>query len=393
MKKKTLIIVIALVAAAIAGTTIFFATKSGNKGTKVGFYNIPEEIAQVYKEIITKENKSQIEFITLTEEDIKKDRNIKKLSMIITYNNALTQRLKPEAEPVPQDIMERFPRTIRESELYNYENTPKIFPISLDMFETMVLTTAVNYYNLPVPETVTDIMAFGKKAKETYPFPIIISGAQDIIANSFFTQLVESFGGKTGYQNIKKQLEEDKNLENFYNYKVKDTITVKTILDLIKTWEKEEILSRNWHTTKPESTSRFIEDNRVSMALMTLSEHRKITSSNLNYYETIIFPPAETSGPDRLSIQPAIVGMILKASPETKIITSRLTTVENQELISLQTQLGPVTLQGTSFDRQADDARFFAASFPGGPVPDLATLVFEDSQTRHKMAELIRNYK
>ena len=129
------------------------------------------------------------------------------------------------------------------------------------------------------------------------------------------------------------------------------------------------------------------------MALMTLSEHRNVLSDNLNYYETILFPSSiNNKSSKRCSIQPCVVGMIFTDNEDTRLVTNRLTLKDNQELLSLKTQMGPSTLQGTAFDRQADDARFFAASFPSGPVPDLATLCFLDKKMKHKMAELIRNY-
>lgn len=402
--KKTFIKIISIfVVLFLIGSVTFIIIKSNRDSkTVIGFYNIPENCYNAYEEIITKENKGKIKLIKLDDKDISSKKITKKIDMLITYNGAVTQNLLPKATTISKDIMSRFPMTFSKSPLYNYNGESKIFPITLDMFETMVLTTAITYYDLPEPDKTTALIDFGEKAGEFYPIPITLSGSNDLTINSFFSQIVEAFGGERGYANLLNQLKKDNNLDNFYNYVITydnktdseaAPITVSTILDLIKSWEKNNILNSSWRIATSENTNQLIEDNRIAMTFMTLSEHRKITSDNISYYEQIFFPDMpEYSDGKRFCIQSAIVGMIFRNTPQTKIISSRLTTTGNQESISMQTQLGPATLQGTPFDRQADNCRFFAASFPGGPVPDLATLAFQDKEMQHKMAEMIRNY-
>ena len=381
-----------LVVASIAISVV--AINKRNVVTSIGFYNVPDSYYEAYVDVITKDSTSKLKLIRLGDEDISSKKLTKKIDMLITYNGKLTQDLLSKAVSVPSSIEERFPRTVKSSSLFSLDNSLKIFPINFDLFETNILTTAVNHYDLPLPSFIEDISTFGLKAMEIYPIPIVLSGADDNTLNLFFTLLVEAFGGKEGYFNVKKQIEED-SLNNFYNYVIHESnnLTVQTVLDLIKKWEDESILSRTWRTTTFTNTAQLIEDNRTTMALMTLSEHRNVLSDNLNYYETILFPSSiNNKSSERCSIQPCVVGMIFNDNEDTRLVTNRLTLKDNQELLSLKTQMGPSTLQGTAFDRQADDARFFAASFPSGPVPDLATLCFIDKEMKHKMAELIRNY-
>ena len=398
-KKRFTLLIVGLAVVVIAGlTTLFITKKMNSETTYIGFYDIPEKYYNAYEEVITKDNNGKIKLVTLTDKDINSNNITKKIDLLITYNGYVTQSLIGKAKALPSDIISRFSRTINSSPLFTDDNIQKIFPITLDLFETLLLTTAVNHYDLPVPSIIEEINDFGLKAQEIYPIPIVVSGGDDFTLNCLFTQLVDAFGGIDGYYNVAEQMKEDPSLDDFYNYVVTtdsstgENITVSTLLDYIKMWEDKSILSKTWRTTLPSSTAQLIEDNRTTMALMTLSEHRNVASNNLNYYEPLLFPSYEGNNSNRVSIQPCVVGMVFRDTPQTKIITSRLTTSDNQELLSLQTQMGPTTLQGTSFDRQADDCRFFAASFPGGPVPDLATLVFSDKEMMHQMAELIRNY-
>ena len=70
MKKKIIIITISVILLLIAiSTTIFIVTNKNNNITTVGFYEIPDKISQVYKEIITKDNKNKIEFKNLQQKD------------------------------------------------------------------------------------------------------------------------------------------------------------------------------------------------------------------------------------------------------------------------------------------------------------------------------------
>lgn len=391
-KLSIIISSVVLVAAIIAGALI----TSKNKTTTVAFYDIPESYIQAYKDIISKDNTNQIKFIIFSEEQIKKTSATKKADLIITYNGAVAEKLAPKAITISDNLASRYPRTILSSPLYNLNNELKIFPINFDIFENMVLKTAVDHYDLPLPSTISQIEDFAKAAMDIYPIPIIFSGADDQVLNSFFTQLVESFGGAEGYTALLNQLKGQNDFEDFYNYKITGSpegpVTVSTILDLIKYWEDKDYISQKWRTTTKANTAQLIEDNRVTMTMMNLSEHRDVESDNLNYYEKIIFPTVSGDFDNLHSIQPAVVAMIFKNTEATRIIANRLTLPDNQETLSLVTKLGPATLQGTSCDRQADDARFFAASFPAGPAPDLATMAFCDKARQHEMAEMIRGY-
>lgn len=235
-KKIILASVGLLVVASIAISVV--AINKRNDVTSIGFYNVPDSYYDAYVDVITKDNASKLKLVKLDDKDISSKKLTKKIDMLITYNGKLTQDLLSRAESVPSSIEERFPRTVKSSPLFSLDNSLKIFPINFDLFETNILTTAVNHYDLPLPSFIEDISTFGLKAMEIYPIPIVLSGADDNTLNLFFTLLVEAFSGKKGYFNIKKQIEDDDSLNNFYNYVIDESnnVTVKTVLDLIKKW-------------------------------------------------------------------------------------------------------------------------------------------------------------
>ena len=271
-KKRFTLLIVGLAIVVIAGlTTLFITKKMSSETTYIGFYDIPEKYYNAYEEVITKDNNGKIKLVTLTDKDINSNNITKKIDLLITYNGYVTQSLIGKAIALPSDIVSRFPRTINSSPLFTDDSVQKIFPITLDLFETLLLTTAVNHYDLPVPSIIEEIYDFGLKAQEIYPIPIVVSGGDDFTLNCLFTQLVDAFGGIDGYYNVAEQMKDDPSLGNFYNYVVTtdsstgEDITVSTLLDYIKVWEDKSILSKTWRTTLPSSTAQLIEGKLFSV--------------------------------------------------------------------------------------------------------------------------------
>lgn len=375
-------------------TATLFPSCSKNKITTVGFYDLPETYSAVIQDIITKNTDSKFQFVQLEEKDFISNNLPKTVDMVFCYNDANVQNLKEWAVELPKDVKNRIPQTIRNSEFYNFKKELRVFPVAIDQFETSILKTTVSRYEIPVPETVKELGDFGHTAKFYYPIPFIIAAEEDININSLLTLLVEAYGGKEGYKNVVSKLQEIKDFSDLYNIKIggdaADDVTIATVLDVIKEWEKEYIFSPNWKNMTLKQAANLIVDNRVALSFMNLSEHRTKPMPYITYFSSLPFP-AQTAK-TRVSLQPVVTGMAFKNSEATRIIMNRISLPEAQEEISLQTKIGPAMLQGTSCDIQADDARYLSAITEGGPVPDLGTAAFATKEKRHLLAEAVRNY-
>lgn len=395
MKKRIFIVGGIILSIAIVCTTFFlFKFSKKSRITTIGFYNLPETYSNAIQDIIRGETKNNYKFIEINESDFLSEKIGEKLDILVGFNDANMQDLKNIAVELPKDVISRIPTTIKNSDFYMDNDEIKIFPIAIDLFETELLKTAVSRYEIPVPETVWDITKFGRTSKYYYSIPFVIAGAEDINMNSLLSILVASFGGKTGYYNVIKQLKNTTDFSLIYDYRIggdaADDVTIGSLLNIIKDWQDKSYLSAGWTNHTPKQVESLIDDNRVSLCFMNLSEHRTKRTPNIVYYSLYDFP--NESAKINVSVQPVVVGISFTNKEETRLAFNRLSQEKAQEVLSLKTKIGPAMLRGTSCDIQADDARYIAASTEGGPVPDLGTAALKTQEQRHLLAEAIRNY-
>lgn len=390
MKKKNLFITIGsiILVGLITISLITIKSNSKNKITKIGFYNLPENCIQVIQEILTSNSTINYSFKTINEKEFLSKNLHKKYQMVFCYNDANTKILANSAIEIPENVKSRMPSTIKTSQFYTDENkNTKIMPIAIDYFAASYLETTDRVYKIPVPETFEEIGNFAHTSKYYYSVPLLIAGEVDDNINSLFTLMVQSYGGKEAYFNMLEQIKNTDDFSKIYDYKIgglaDDNITVSYLLDILKDWQKNNYFAFNWTTMPLAQTDMIIEDNHVALSFMTLSEHRTKPLPNAKYYKKLNLA---------CDVQPVIVGMGFKDSEAVRIAMNRLSLPDSQELISFKTRLGPSMLQGTSYDIQADDARFFAAATETGPVPDLGTAALKTKEQRSLLAQAIRNY-
>lgn len=390
MKKRNLFLAIGSIILVGLITAGLFTVKviKNKKITKVAFYDLPETSIEVIKEILTKDTKVEYIFQNITEKEYLSKNLNKKYQMIFCYNDANTKILANSAIQIPENVKSRMPSTIKTSKFFTDENSnTKIMPVAIDYFAPSYLETTNRLYEIPLPETFVDIGKFAHTSKYYYSVPLLIAGEVDENINSLFTLMVQSYGGKEAYFNMLEQIKNTDDFSKIYDYKIgglaDDNITVSYLLDILKDWQQNNYFAFNWTTMPLAQTDMMIEDNHVALSFMTLSEHRTKPLPNAKYYKKLNLA---------CDVQPVIVGMGFNDSEAVRIAMNRLSLPDSQELISFKTRLGPSMLQGTSYDIQADDARFFAAATETGPVPDLGTAALKTKEQRSLLAQAIRNY-
>lgn len=389
MKRRNLIIIIGaiFVAGLAAGITVTLTSVRKSKTTYVAFYDIPDEACQVITKVITKDSNEKFVFKTLTQKEYLSKRLSKKYQLLFCYNDANTKELAQKAITIPPYVQERTPSTLRSSALYTYNDETKIMPVAIDIFEAAYLETTSWKYQIPVPQNFEELGDFAHTSKFYYNVPLLIAGEVDQNINSLFTMFVQAYGGKEAYFSMIDKLKNTEDFKNIYGYKVGGLAGGKTsvadLLDKIKGWQEKEYFAYNWATMPLSQTDIMIEDNRVALSFMNLSEHRTKPMPNAKYYKMLELP---------CGVQPVIVGLGFKDSETVHLSMNKLSLPENQELISFETRLGPSMRQGTSYDIQADDARYYAAATESGPVPDLGTAALKTKEQRALLAQAIRDY-
>lgn len=389
MKKRNLFLAIGSIILVGLITAGLFTVKviKNKKITKVAFYDLPETSIEVIKEILTKDTKVEYNFIILNEKQFLNKNLYKKYDLLFCYNDANTQKLVNQAIQLPDNVAQRIPSTIKNSNFFTYDNNLKIMPVAIDIFEVAYLETTNKRYDIPVPSTIEEIGKFAHTSKYYYVIPLLIAGEVDQNINSLFTLLVQSYGGKEAYFNMIEQLKNTTDFSKIYDYKIgglaDENITVSYLLDILKDWQKNNYFAFNWTTMSLPQTDLFIDDNHIALCFMNLSEHRTKPLPNAKYFKMLDLA---------CGVQPVIVSMGFKDSEQVRIALNRLSLPDSQTLISFKTGFGPSMLQGVSYDIQADDARYIAAATESGPVPDLGTAALSTKEQRSLLAQAIRNY-
>lgn len=393
MKKRLIISIFAVILIIGASTFLFFGLKNKKSITTVAFYNLPDEAVSTIRDVINGTTEIKYKFIELTEAEMLQGKT--KFDMLFAYNDANTKELMEKAFEIPDAVQARTPTTIKTSSFFQDKSGSfKAMPVAIDIFETNFLKTAFTKYEIPQPETFEDLIKFGRTSKFYYSVPFVTAGQEDINVNSLLSLLVASRGGYSGYCNVINQISKLSDFDQVYDIKIggdADTdVTISSLLDVIKSWQNAGYLANEWIYLSTKQVANLIDDNRIDLCFMNLSECRNINVPNIYYYNNVELE-SESSNKN-VRIQPVIVGLSFKNTEETRIALNRVSQEKNQEFISLKTKLGPAMLRGTSCDVQADDARYIAASTEGGPVPDLGTAALKTQEQRHLLAETIRNY-
>lgn len=337
-----------------------------------------------------------LEFITLTDDDAADPKLTKKIDVLITQTGALTTSLMTNAAAESAEIAARFPRTTQSSPYFSLDGQFVVMPLFLDHFESAYYTTLQKKVELSLPLYLSEYAEYAERLKEHITYPIIASGADDTVLFSMVSAVAESVTGASGYQELVARLAEiarkGASFEGVLDLPLTgdapEGLVFGDILRVFRDWRDEGLILGNWYETAEGTIRAFMEDYQSGIIQMMLSQHRRMPSPMIKYYESMQFP-TDTSR-DRALIAPSVSYMYFNETIATSAFADALSTADNQEYLSIQTHLAPATLRGQSFDMQADDVRYFAATSAGGPVPELGRAAFASAERRAAFASWLR---
>lgn len=337
-----------------------------------------------------------LEFITLTDDEAADPKLTKKIDVLITQTGALTTSLMTEAAAESAEIAARFPRTTQSSPYFSLDGQFVVMPLFLDHFESAYYTILRDDLSAVLPASLTEFAEYADRARESVTYPIIASGADDTVLFAMVSALAESVAGAEGYQQLVNELSFiaqkgysfDRALEIPLKGDAPSGLTFGDILQVFTNWRNEGLILGDWYETGEKTMGVFMEDYHTGIVEMMLSQHRRMPYPAIKYYDSAQFP-ADTSA-NRAIIAPSVSYMYFNRTIATDAFAAALSSADEQEYLSSATQLAPTTLRGQSFDRQADDVRYMAATNAGGPVPDLGTAAFLNTARRAGFAEWIR---
>lgn len=384
--KMVVILVLAVCVVAGGITTIVSTVKRKNaeKTVRIAFYGLSEEYVSILKEKIPVEDKIILKMDVLSEGAIDLAAVKEKYDMLFTWKGEVTDALEASSEDIPAKIVECMPSSLRNK---------KCVPILLDHCELDYSKDVVSKTTENIPSSLPTFLNYLNQAKNHVFSPFFCAGADDRILTAFVGSLLESMGGVKAYKNFITELKNGTDFEELLDKDLgSPNVTLRSVLDMLKSWPKEGLTHPAWFNGQNNDLIYFADDNHVGVFFTYLKDHRNIQYQTISKYESFVVPPASSTIEYGI-IAPAISCMLLTNNSNCKRYLAEFFTEDSQAELSNLTKLAPVHSRAQAYDRQADDVRFWAASCPGGALPDIYLAVYQRNPTAFaEFARNIRNY-
>ena len=384
---KMVVIIILAVCVVAGGITTIVSTvkrKNAEKTVRIAFYGLSEEYVSILKEKIPVEDKIILKMDVLSEGAIDLAAVKEKYDMLFTWKGEITDALEASSEDIPAKIVECMPSSLRNK---------KCVPILLDHCELDYSKDIVSKTTENIPSSLPTFLNYLNQAKNHVFSPFFCAGADDRILTAFVGSLLESMGGIKAYKNFITELKNGTDFEELLDKDLgSPNVTLRSVLDMLKSWPKEGLTHPAWFNGQNNDLIYFADDNHVGVFFTYLKDHRNIQYQTISKYESFVVPPASSTIEYGI-IAPAISCMLLTNNSNCKRYLAEFFTEDSQAELSNLTKLAPVHSRAQAYDRQADDVRFWAASCPGGALPDIYLAVYQRNPTAFaEFARNIRNY-
>lgn len=389
LNKKTVI----TIACTILGVLLIIGTIIGvktyrkhlaDRTVKVAFYGLPEDMTSLLMEKIPQEENIILKMDVISPDDFDLALINNKYDMLFTWKGEITDALSKTAYPIPQKVLSSIPRSLRNE---------TCVPILLDHCEMAYSKEVLTKLGKEIPVTYDDFEDFLKASSGVTFSPFFCNGADNRILIDFIGSIVMGKAGLSVYNNLINELKANDSLDSIIDVKLDgNSFTLRSVLDMLKSWPKEGFTHPAWYNGFGNDLLLFAQEKQLACFFTTLTEHRKIPYNVIKNFESSLIPL--NFGPENYGIiAPAVSCMLLSDNSNCKRYITAFFTEEVQSELSDKTNLGPVHYQAQSYDKQADDVRFWSASCKGGAVPDLYYAAFQRRpEELKKLCSEIRSY-
>ena len=385
--KKILLIVTIIcglcgVAAGVMATVSSVKQKMNEKTVRIAFYGLSEEYVEILKDRIPVEEKITLKCDILSEGKVDLATIKGKYDMLFTWRGEITDMLEASAEEISSKILETMPSSIRNK---------KCVPILLDHCELAYSNAVIDETTGNVPASFSGFLSYLNQAKSYVFSPFFCAGADDRVLAALIGCLVEANGGVTAYNNLIKELKDGTSFDVLLDKKLCSAdFTLRSILDMLKSWPAEGITHPSWFNGQQSDLVYFAHDDQVGVFFTFLKDHRNISYETIRKFESFVMPPVSSTTEYGI-IAPAISCMLLSKNSNSKRYLAEFFTEDAQTELSNLTMLAPVHSHAQAYDKQADDVRYWAASCPGGALPDLYLAVYQRNPAG--LAEFAKNVR
>ena len=368
---KIVIIVVVVLGVIVAGVTSIkslVSKKKSDKTVRVAFYGLNQDYCDILKEKIPQEDGINLVFEVLSDGAVDLGALKQKYDILFTWKGEVTDALEESAEEIPAKIIECMPSSLKNK---------KCAPILLDNCELTYSKEIVNKLGGDLPNSFPGFLNYINDAKAYAFSPFFLNGADDRVLTAFIGNIIESIGGVSAYKVFIDALKKDTPFEELLELELTSTgLTLGSVLNTLKTWPEQGYTHPAWYNAQGNDLVYFAEEGHTAVFFTFLHEHRKIQYNIISKYEAFLLPPASSTIEFGI-IAPAMSVMLLSENSNARRYIAEFFTEEAQAQLSEQTKLAPVHSRAQAYDRQSDDVRYWAASCPGGALPDLYLAAFQ----------------
>ena len=378
-----------------------------NKKPNAAFYGISERnrdaiIKILQKTHVRKNGRSEpfniiiLDDTQTLENELKKS---KKPDILFIYNGlnadyalALVKNRKLRLPASALDGMTSSIRSIMQIE----GNSIGAVPLLIDHYEVDVHTKMFKSSGVQNIETWNDIGRFCKTLESSLTSPAFFAGGNDREIINIVGALTESLSGKVAWDSACKKIVDfnsnGKNssaeLRGLLEKMCGDGGEFYKPVSLLQDWLANGILRRNVYQTQLSDIKFFMSGDLSALALLTLSEHRKLEHAAISQF-TSVYYPSDFAGNERHFTAPIIMGIPLSKNKTAH--NSLIQMAGNfQSELSMTSGLAPVQANAAVPDVQADDVRYWVAA-SSSPLPSLSDAAFKSEDERAAFAKELRN--
>lgn len=360
---------------------VFLVKKHSDKNVRIAFYGLTEQYENYIKELIPAQENVNLEFVSL-----KNDVNLKSISkkydLLFSWKGEVTDALEDSATSISYKAVSLVPETLQNK---------KCLPILLDSCELLYNKNSAIRKRGELPSDFNGFVQYLESSKGELVTPMVLNGGDDRILTAFVGNLVEKTGGKDAYEKLIAELRKGTDFESLLGTPLGNNVTLKSTLELLKDWTKTGLLFKGWYNLSAADMSYFIEEKQTAVAFTFLSVHRTYPWKLMDDYESYLIPPLSKTIQTGV-ICPSVCAMQFSKNSNASRYLETLLSKQAQEALSDNTQLAPANSRARSFDKQADDVRYWAAGTKSGALPDLYNAAFQTKPEEFaEFAARIRN--
>ncbi|WP_147613762.1 hypothetical protein [Treponema pectinovorum] len=355
---------------------IFFAIWNSKTRLKVLFIDIPEPVQNSLTAQVSQLSKRKPVFKTFKGDLTSLKKSVKKSDIVFSYNGNAAEEVGNFAKEIPNSILQTVPENFLNGKRNSY-------PILLDHYGIFYYDKVRQAASIQYATGFSEFESYLKKVKTYAEIPLFVSGGRDSNLLAFVGAVIEGVFGSDSYLTFVDSLKNYKNMEDFLKIELSSGKTVKDAFDIILDFERKGYLHSAWLGAMPEELKNYTLDSRFAIAFTSLLNFRTLGSVLGQGFSMDRMPVLHTNLNHGL-IAPAIQ---IFCTSDKKIAWQTVfafSGIDVQNNISDTTMLALASAFAASYDKQADDVRFLAASCSAGPLCEPLVAAFELDEKRGK---------